>query len=1054
MNMRSKKSALSVKQFLTYTVGVGAMLTMGGGLPAIAQEEDAAPVATPAADAEARQATVTVTGSRIPTDPNLASSTPVQSLGESDIRLSGELNLADVVNDIPALVSSLTAENSATGANELNLRGLGGERTLTLVNGRRHVAGFRGTQAVDIGTIPRALVERVEVTTGGASAVYGADAVTGVVNFVLKDDFEGFQLDARGGISGQGDAENFAIDALWGRNFADGKGNIVLSLAYEDDSSLNHGERDWSRNNGIDSVEPRANPSTDPNAPPRAVISNPVFWLTSNEGSIAPGFGGRNIAVVDINNNSIPDCQESAGGRASFLAGCWLTNPDGTVRVNQDGIVLNGLWGVGGDGGAISFNRDYLYPETDKYVANLNANYELTPNFSVFFEGKYVKAESTSYDEQDTFFDTLFIQPDNAFIPAQLQPVVNVTGGLLLTKDPLDFSDNNPDVYTRETFRFVGGFEWEPVEGHNVEVSFNHGQFTNKSETTGLYLDRVFAAMDSVIVNGQAVCRSDINPNAAYEIDYFTFNNNYADGAFASDRYYSFTPGDGSCAPLNPFGRYAASREAQEFVTSNLEDELTIEQTVFSAITTGQFDILDFLLDGPVGYAVGAEYRDESSDNKLDPITLGILPSTTSLTPGVQVSTIDPWLFSYTSIDNTQQFNTAGGYDVTDLFAELRLPIFKDRPFAKDLTVDGAIRRADYSTLGEATTWKVGGTWAPIADLTFRATQSEAVRAPNISELFDPQLPITISATADPCDPGNVGLGTSFREANCIADLQAAGVALSSIVDGGGNYIWVNPLTGRFSGVSGGNPALDVETAETVTIGLVYTPNFIEGLSVTLDYWDVTIEDAIAAVGPNDILEGCLDSGSYSNVPFCGAYTRRADGGLNFLETGQINFASLEASGVDFAVGYQFDVGQNNFGARLVGSYQEKLDQFFNPTDPTDINPAIEEVQLPELSGTLSLSWDRGPLSVGLQTNYQSRQSVAGIEDVLGLYGRQPLYGDDGFFDETYIFDANASYEFSDSLSFYGGINNIADEEPFSTQTAWPVGPRGRFFFFGVTYRQ
>lgn len=1053
--MQPKKSVSSVKQFLTYTAGLGAMLAMGGGLPAIAQEEDAAAtVSIPAADSEARQATVTVTGSRIPTDPNLAGSTPVQSLGETDIRLSGELNLADIVNDIPALVSSLTAENSATGANALNLRGLGGQRTLTLVNGRRHVAGFRGTQAVDVGTIPRALVERVEVTTGGASAVYGADAVTGVVNFILKDDFEGLQLDARGGVSGQGDAENFAIDALWGRNFADGRGNVALSLTYEDDSSINFGERDWSKDNGIDSVAPRANPSTDPNAPPRAVISNPTFWLTSNEGSIAPRFGGRNIAVVDINNNGIPDCQESEGGRTGFLAGCWLTNPDGTVRVNQDGIVLNGLWGVGGDGGAVNFNRDYLYPETDKFVANLNANYELADNFSVFFEGKYVKAESTTFAEQDTFFDTLFIQPDNAFIPAQLRPVVNATGYLLLTKDPLDFSDNNPEVFTRETFRFVGGFDWEPVQGHNVEVAFNHGQFTNKTETSGLYLDRVFAAMDSVIVNGKAVCRSDINPNAVYEIDYFTALNGYADGAFGSDRYYSFTPGDGSCVPLNPFGRYAASRAAQEFVTANLENELTVEQTVFSAITSGQFNVLGFLLDGPIGYALGAEYRDESSDNRLDPITLGILPSTTSFTPGVQVSEVDPFLFSYTSIDNTQQFNTAGSYDVTDIFAEIRLPIFKDRPFAKDLTVDGAIRRADYSTLGEANTWKVGATWAPIADLTFRGTQSEAVRAPNISELFDPQLPITISATADPCDPGNVGLGTSFRQANCIADLQAAGVPLSRIVDGGGNYIWVNPLTGRFSGVSGGNPALDVETAETLTLGVVYTPGFMDGLSVTIDYWDVKIEDAIQAVGANDILEGCLDSGSYDNVPFCGAYTRRADGGLNFLETGQINFAALEASGLDFAVGYQFDVGQNRFGARLVGSYQEKLDQFFNPADPTEINPAIEEIQLPELSGSLSLSWARGPLSVGLQTNYQSRQSVDAIEDVLGLYGRQKLYGNAGFFDETYIFDANASYEFSDSLSFYGGINNIADEEPFSIETAWPVGPRGRFFFFGVTYRQ
>ncbi|WP_287245212.1 TonB-dependent receptor plug domain-containing protein, partial [Pseudoalteromonas sp.] len=143
---------------------------------------------------------IDITGSRIPTDPNVLSSVPVQSLNSKDIAMSGELNLADVVNDIPALISSLTAENTDTGSNSLNLRGLGADRTLTLVNGRRHVAGFRGSQAVDIGTIPRALVERVEVTTGGASAVYGADAVTGVVNFILKDDFEGVQIKASGAV--------------------------------------------------------------------------------------------------------------------------------------------------------------------------------------------------------------------------------------------------------------------------------------------------------------------------------------------------------------------------------------------------------------------------------------------------------------------------------------------------------------------------------------------------------------------------------------------------------------------------------------------------------------------------------------------------------------------------------------------------------------------------------------------------------------------------------------------------------------------------------------
>ncbi|MGQ8364869.1 TonB-dependent receptor domain-containing protein [Glaciecola sp. 1036] len=994
---------------------------------------------------------INITGSRIPTDPNVTSSVPLQSIDESDIKLSGELNLADIVNDIPALVSSLTAENSTTGANALNLRGLGEERTLTLVNGRRHVAGFRGTSAVDIGTIPRALVKSVEVTTGGASAVYGADAVTGVVNFILKDDFEGFEFDAVGVAPLEGGGESFGFDVLYGQNFDNSKGNIVFAATIERENDLTYGERDWSKDNGIASVEPRANP--DPNGPPRAVIHDPRFWLTSQQGSIAPTFGGRDVTYVDINGNGIPDCQESEAGRTGFLAGCWITNPDGSVSVNQDGTVLNGLWGIGGDGGAISFNRDTLFPATDKFVLNLNGKYDFTDDLSGFFEAKYVKAESTTFAEQDTFYDTLFILPDNPFIPEQLLPVVDVTGGLLLTQDPLDFSDDNPSTYTRETQRFVAGLEWFIADAHRVEFSINHGKFKNTSETTGLYLDRIFAAIDATTDDdGNIVCRSDIDPNAAYEIDYFTAGNGYADGNFFSDRYYSFTPGDGQCAPLNPFGTYSASKAAQDFVTSHLTDVLEIEQTVVSLIASGEFDIGESFLDGAIGYASGIEYREESSDNRQDSLTLGILPEGSSLTPGAFVGDIDPWLNSFTSIDNDREFNTSGEYDVVDAFLEVRLPIFYDREYAYELTIDGAVRVADYSTLGNATTWKAGISYSPVQDINFRATYSEAVRAPNISELFDPRLPITISATADPCDPGNVDTGTSVRQANCVSSLQAAGVAASDILDSDGNYIWVNPLTGRFSGTSGGNPELDVETAETLTVGFVFRPTFLEGFTLTVDYWDLQIDDAILAVGSGDILNGCFDSASYPALGFCEQFTRRADGGLNDLTTGQINFARQEAEGYDVSASYEFTIEENQFGVSLVASHQKTLNNFFNPLDLTDVDPEIEQVQLPKTSGNIELSWARGPMYIALQTTYMSKQSVDEIELVRGLNGNNPLYGDAGFFDDVYIFDLGASYEIDDSFTVYGGINNISDEEPYSTQTAWPVGPRGRSLFLGVSY--
>ncbi|GGF64256.1 TonB-dependent receptor domain-containing protein [Alteromonas lipolytica] len=1035
--MGTKKFELSNKRSAV-SICIAAALGLGyaGNLQAQETEEKLADVEV-----------INITGSRIPTDPNVLSSVPVQSLDSKDISMSGELNLADIVADIPALISSTTAENTTTGANALNLRGLGTERTLTLVNGRRHVAGFRGSSAVDVGTIPRALVERVEVTTGGASAVYGADAVTGVVNFILKDDFEGVEINATGALPQDSGGDSFAVDGAFGQNFDDDKGNIVLTLSYETEQELLQGDRDWSRNNGLSTVVPTA-----PGESTRMLASDVRYWLTSNEGSIAPTFGGRDVLYVDINGNGIPDCQESEGGRTGYLAGCWITNPDGSVRVNSDGPLYSTLLSSGGDGAKFNFDNDTLMPNTDKFIVNLNGNYQITDELNVFFEAKYVRADTEYYSEYDSYYDTLFILPDNPYIPEQLLPVVDQTGGLLITQDAIAWDDDYTN-YVRETKRFVGGFTWDYAYDHSLEFAINHGSFSNETTYSEQYIDRIFAAMDATTdANGNTVCRSDLDPTAAYEIDYFAFNENYANGNFYSDRYYTFTPGDGQCAPLNPFGLDALSDEAKDFITARMQDKLEIEQTVVSLTAVGQFEFLEGFLDGPLGYAAGVEYREESSDNYLDPLALGILPEGTSYTPGVLVSEVSPWLNFLTGIDNAQQFNTGGEYDVTDTFLEVRLPIFMDREFAYEFTLDGAVRLAKYSTLGTTTTWKVGFNYSPIEEINFRGTLSEAVRAPNISELFDPQLPQTYNLSIDSCDQTNVFSGSENRVDNCIANLQGAGVPLEDIVDESGNYIWINPLTARFSGTTGGNPKLDVETAKTVTLGAVYRSSFIEGLIVSVDYWSVEIEDAISGVSGTNVLNGCLDSASYPDVPFCGEFERRADGGLSDLSTIETNFAKTEAEGFDVSVNYTFNVAENDFGISLVGTRQKTLDRYYNPNDPTDVDVVLEEIRVPKTAGSLELSWSRDAISVALQTTYQSRQAYREVEESLGINGYSKLFADGGFYGTTVIHDINANYEIDETLSVFGGINNIADESPFATETAWPVGPRGRTFFVGVNY--
>ncbi|HCG95024.1 MAG TPA: outer membrane cobalamin receptor protein [Halieaceae bacterium] len=1028
--------------------------------------------AAPAVSAQEELEEVIVTGSRIPVDSNAISSVPIQSVTEEDIRNSGEINIADIVADIPALVSSTTAENSSTGANSLNLRGLGSARTLTLVNGRRHVAGFRGSQAVDVGTIPRALVKSVEVTTGGASAVYGADAVTGVVNFILRDDFEGLQIDMSAGRPEAGAGETTILDLSWGTNFAGGRGNAVVTFSAETDAGITAGQRSWSRDNGISTTLP--NP--DPNGPPRAVVDDPRFWLTSQEGSIAPGldfdwdidYPTRQLTYVDINGNGIPDCQESEGGREGFYAGCWLTNPDGTVRVNQDGTIIDGLYSTGGDGGRITFNRDSLYPKTDRQVVNFNLNYEFSDTLRGFLETKYVKAESETFSEIDGFFDTLEITQDNAFVPVELQGLFDLVDAaqgypyLVFTKDPLDWSDNDPSEYTRETTRIVAGVEWQVADDHQIEFSVNHGTFTTESKSTTIMLDRFYAAMDSIIdENGNAVCRSDVEGAAFYPVDYFGASNFFTEtGGYSSNQYYTFTPGDGQCQPLNPFGTYAASPEAQDFISTQVKSELEIEQLVLNMTAVGSFDVASSLLDGPLGYAAGVEYRDESSDDRLDPLLLGILPEGTSYTAGANVNDVSPWLYDLTSFDNTERLNTSGSYDVTDVFAEVRLPIMIDRAWAKELTVDAAVRVADYSTLGSATTWKLGATWAPNDQIRLRATSSEAVRAPNISELFDPLLAFPIGKSVDPCDRDEIGAGSDAREANCIAALTALGVSDETIfqVDpqrpecDGSIYCWRNPLSARFYGRSGGDPNLVEETADTQTIGLVLTPAILDGLVITVDYWDVTIEDAISAVGARDILNGCYDSNSYPNLDFCDSFERRADGGLSDLTTQTINYAKLEADGIDVSVAYGFDIGETAVNLRMAGSKQDALNRFFNPLDASDVNPGVMEIGVPKETATFNIGLDRGSLSVGVQAVYQSKQAVDSIERVLGLYGSQALYGDDGFFSSMVVTDINGRYQLNESASLFAAVNNVTDETPYSTQTAWPVGPRGRTFVLGFSY--
>ncbi|MEM8489710.1 MAG: TonB-dependent receptor [Pseudomonadota bacterium] len=1074
---------------------------------------------------------VVVTGSRLVGDPNVIASQPVQSIGAEDISISGEFNITDVINDIPALFSSSTSENVVDGnragddgTNTLDLRGLGEERTLVLVDGRRHVAGVAGTQAVDVGSIPLGLIERVEVLTGGASAVYGADAVTGVVNFILKDDFEGFEVDFQTGLSSEGDAAQSTVSAIWGRNFSNGRGNIAVALDYRNDEGLEAGERgadgvligsgrDWVNpelrfqqgdigastpnfqqffnfdNTGltdfglpIPSQEDfiadytaqfgMAPSLTDAelalinqaaNAPQRAVELGRTFPFTSGYGYIIPGnpltFEGFDPAVnIDLDGNGRGDCLDSftgynsSFGAASFgvVGGCWNVGADGSYAPVRDGRVAGNFQGFGGD----SFNtiqqpNSFIATPEEKITLNVVGHFDISDSMTVFGEFKYSYQENENQIQPTSFWDLIVGRADNPFLPEFIQPVADEFGAVAITIDPIALGPGRR-ITERDTFRLVGGIEGTFSNGWTYEVSANYGQFDqNVRQSNEMIVDRYLAAVDAVIdpATGQPACRSTVDPTAPVTGTPFDIPD-------FDEGYFSFTPGDGQCVPLNIWaGETGITQEAVDFVTRATDTGTKLEQTVFSAYVAG--DTADFfeLPAGAISFAFGAEYRKEESETSFDSFARGVIPAGAPFPEGTQVGDVsgNAQLLFQPALGNA---NEVGDYDATDVFVEVNVPLLSGVPGAQSLVFDAAVRASDYSTIGEAFTWKTGLSWTPIDDIRFRATFSEAVRAPNINELFAPTTGTTYRP-ADPCDAAQINALAADNpqlaastQANCVADFATIGL---DPFDAEGNYAFADPLSAAFPGTEGGNRDLQEETAETFTIGLVFQPSFLDGLTLTLDYWSIEIEDAIEEVTDQNIVDACYQVPT-PNEAFCSQFTRNSNsvspqfGGFNFLQVSPVNFAALETDGWDFAGQYDFNVGEHEFGIGISGTYINDLNRFSDPLDSSVVDVELGEINRPELAGNIFLDWYWQDLHVQWQTQYQDEQLLAFIE----IDTFESLYGDAVVQDEFWQHDLAVSYNMKETMTVRGGIRNITDEEPFITGFATPTSARGRFFYLGL----
>lgn len=944
---------------------------------------------------------IVVTGSRIQQS-ELNVATPIVAVTAEDIENTGQLNITDVLIRNPALTASRGGSLSGgadagfgeTGANFLDLRNLGENRTLVLVNGRRHVAGIPNSAAVDINSIPQDLIEKIDVLTGGASAIYGADGVSGVVNFVTKKNFDGLTARAQAGLSSRGDAGSYLLSVVAGKNFADNRGNIAVAYEFNRQERLSSFDRAFSgdsqRNFGL--FRNLADFPDDPNVPDRILYNN-LSWADS-----APD------GAVDLDLDGIPD-----------FTGSGLPYDRGTVLVSAGGRA------VGGSNTPTAGYFGDLLPQTQRHSANLLASFEVSPALRLFAEGKYVRATAFSVGQPSFDFFT-YLAPDNAYLNQRFGAGA-APGGALLSRDNFDLGIRG-ERNRRETIRAVIGAEGELSANARYEISYVYGQTeARNTQTNNLIADRYFAALDAVRdpVSGQIVCRSTLD--ALSNID----PNNFDQPAS------TFTPGAGSaCRPLNFLGNGVASQEALAFVLADNTNRSKVQQHVISGSISGDFGALFELPGGPIGFAVGAEYRKEKSRDVPDQLIQdGSFRDFAAVQP------------------------SSGKFDVKEIFGELNVPILADVPFAHLLSVSAAARISDYSTVGTTKTWKFDGIYAPVEDIRFRGSYSQAVRAPNIGELFQPQSG-TFAFVADPCDVTRLNDGSSTRAANCATILSGLGLTPAQIAAFSPSTDAQNTTSRR--GLAGGNINLTEETAKTWTAGVVIRPRFIPGLTLNFDWYDITIRDAVNTPSATELAELCVDQPTVDNR-FCQNIFRAPGTGfvlgdgndpqqrIGFI-VGPENVARFKTAGADFGVRYNFSAGEKlgNFSLSLTGGYLDSIS--FVPSIGAEADDDLLEAYNPRWRGAAGIDWKIGQFALNYGVTYFSKTRRFTTEQLAA----NPDLSDPRFFfyKERWEHDVRAAFELDNGFQFYGGVNNLFDEKPSFDQLSYPVSGVGRYLYVGA----
>lgn len=947
-------------------------------------------------EAASAEETVIVTGSRI-LGSNLESPSPIQTVTAEDIQSSGVPNIQNLLVKSPVFGTPISRTNSnfqtsSVGVATIDLRNLGTSRTLVLVDGRRFVAGIPGESAVDLNTIPASFIARVDVLTGGVSSIYGSDAIAGVVNIIYKKDFQGVNFDAQYGESAKGDGAERQLGATFGVSSADGRGNLMGYLGYTDQGAVYSRDRNRSAVDQLSLAYLTGDPA-DMFTPYR-----PFYSSYAPQGRFITTNGPAGGITYDASGNVIP----------------WDTNGDVTA--------------------ATGFNRSAfrtIAVPIERYLFAGRGSYEFVDGHRAFFEGTYASSQAVSVLEPYPLGAEDIYPATGGQVPAEFlvngvlvrNPVVpDVVFNTATDTDGDGLRDyyftrrmaeagNRGNVADRDTFRVVGGLEGELFGGGwHYDAYYAYGQTKEAQTSSGQvnvlnFRNALEAIPDAGDLDGdgnvtEAICR-DANARAQ------------------------------GCVPVSVFGFNAISPAAFDYIKApGLLATFTQQKVAGLNVTGNLFD----LPAGPLGVAVGAEYRKEYSRSEFDPLQQA----------GLNAGNAIP--------------RTEGEFDVTEGYLELRVPLLAERPLFDQLDLNGAVRFADYSTVGSVVSWNGGLEWSPIPSLRFRAIRALATRAPNINELYSPPSQDFPTGLQDPC-VGVTATSTGRFDAACRA---APGVN-ANIAANGSFTLNQSDIQG-VSGYNRGNKDLSEEEGDSWTIGVVIKPSDIpvlEDFGFTIDYYRIDIKDAIVSTPRQFILDQCYSG----NAAFCQFITRRpaavganSAGSLEFIDTGPTNSGGEFAEGIDLTVSYARDIGPGTFRGRL--AYTHVLDQYRVPLpgEPKDniAGEAEDGLIAPEDRAVLNLGYNVGKFGGTLTTTYIGKVSLD--DQFLNQFGPNL---DVGVGSKTYV-DAQLTYSPTENYQVFIGGNNLLDEQPAPLISGLPgddtgtetnggtYDPIGRSWYAGV----